>query len=284
MIGVYFKGRLGNQMFQYVFYKYIKAENPGKLIFFSNPHHAYLATYFELEKFQSLTLESKIYSILIRFVPNILFFKNVFIHSFVYPRKVAVKSFKVYNGYFQTDWYVKQLKEKPEFKIKPQYIQAFEEEYGDVFRNEKTIAVHIRRTDYLKYGKRDISLPIEYFKDRLAEIQDIDTYKLFFVSDDIPFVKQTFTAKPNYIFSSNDEIIDFQIIQNANIAIISNSSFGWWAAYLNKKGGRIYAPKNWLAFRIGAEHPKGIMTEKFIWKEVIKEKVEVATVSLDGVS
>ncbi|HEY0054084.1 MAG TPA: alpha-1,2-fucosyltransferase [Pedobacter sp.] len=269
MTGVYFKGRLGNQMFQYVFYRYIKAENPDKLIFFSNPHHANLATYFELEQFQALTFESKLYSIFIRFIPKLLFFKDVFFFSFVAPRKVSIENFKVYNGYFQTDWYLNQLAEKPLFKIKPKFVSLFETQYGNIFKNEKTIAVHIRRTDYLKYGKRDISLPIEYFKDRLAEIENIDSYKVIFVSDDIPFVKASFTEKPNYIFSSNEEIIDFQIIQNADIAIISNSSFGWWAAYLNKKPGKIFAPKNWLGFRIGAEHPKGIMTKKFIWKDVI---------------
>jgi hypothetical protein len=85
-------------------------------------------------------------------------------------------------------------------------------------------------------------------------------------------VRATFSEKPNFIFSSNDEITDFQIIQNADIAIISNSSFGWWAAYLSPKRNTVYAPKNWMAFRIGAEHPKGVMTEKFIWKDVLVGK------------
>lgn len=272
MVGVYFKGRLGNQMFQYVFLKYLKEKNKRKIIFFTNPHHAYLTKYFELEKYQALTLGSKIYSIIIRCIPHILFFKDVFVQSFVSPRKVEALNFITYNGYFQTDWYLNQLKEKPQFEIKEKYLSQFNNQYGDIFKNEKTVVVHIRRTDYLTYGKRDISLPIEYFKERLAEIENLDSYKVFFVSDDIPFVKSTFSEQPNYIFSQNNEIIDFQIIQNADIAIISNSSFGWWAAYLSKKKNIVYAPKNWLGFRIGAEHPKGIMTEKFIWRDVLTSK------------
>ena len=272
MTGVYFKGRLGNQMFQYVFLQYLKAENKNTIVFFTNPHHAYLAKYFELEPYQSYTLESKIYSIVTRSLPYILRFKNVFVQNFVSPRKIQAKNFTVYNGYFQTDWYLNQLAEKPLFTIKPKYVKVFDDLYGDIFRNEKTVVVHIRRTDYLKYGKRDISLPIEYFKRQLAEIDDLESYRVIFVSDDVPFVKSAFTEKSNFVFSTNDEITDFQIIQNADIAIISNSSFGWWAAYLNKKNGIVYAPKNWMGFGIGAEHPKGIMTSKFIWKDVLSCK------------
>ncbi|MFD2162927.1 alpha-1,2-fucosyltransferase [Paradesertivirga mongoliensis] len=268
MTAVYFKGRLGNQMFQYVFYRYLKEKNSDKLIFFSNPHHAYLSKYFELENYQAVTFESKIYSVLVRFIPRLLRFKDVYVQNFVRPRNYEARNSVVYNGYFQTDWYYNQLQNKPHFKIKPKYTSKFQTLYSEIFRKEKTIAVHIRRTDYLKYGKRDISLPIEYFKRRLSEIDDLDSYRVFFVSDDVPFVKSVFSEKSNFIFSDNDEITDFQILQNADIAIISNSSFGWWAAFLGKEAKIVYAPKNWMGFGIGAEHPKGVMTKKFIWEDV----------------
>ena len=268
MTGVNFKGRLGNQLFQYIFLKYLQSENKGAIIFFANPHHAYLTKYFDLDSFQNRTLGSKVYSVITRLAERLLPFKNVFIQNFVKPRRLEAKNLVIYNGYFQTDWYLNQLKEKPVIEIKKAFVTKFDELYGSIFREEKTIAVHIRRTDYLSYGKRDISLPIEYFQQQLMGIKDLDSYTVFFVSDDVAFVKAAFDEKPNFIFSSHDEITDFQIIQNADIAIISNSSFGWWAAYLNKKGAIVYGPENWLGFRIGAEHPKGIMTDKFIWKKV----------------
>ena len=130
--------------------------------------------------------------------------------------------------------------------------------------------MHIRRTDYLNYGKRDISLPIEYFQSQLNSIKDLASYKVFFVSDDIEFVKKAFSEQSNYIFSSNDEITDFQLILNADIAIISNSSFAWWACFLSKKKNKVIAPKNWMGFRIGAEHPKGVMTKRFTWVPVVE--------------
>ena len=124
----------------------------------------------------------------------------------------------------------------------------------------------------MNYGerrKRDISLPMEYFKKRLEAIENIENYKVIFVSDDIEHVKEFFTIKSNYMFSNNSEIIDFQLIQNADISIISNSTFAWWACYLSIKDNIVYAPKNWFGFKIGVEHPRGIMTDKFIWCDVL---------------
>lgn len=268
MVGVTYKGRLGNQIFQYVFIQYLKSENKGKFIFSPNPHHTYLTKYFDLDPVSNFTLGSKLYSIGIRCLPKIFPFKDIYIQNFVSPRPLKLKNWSIYNGYYQTDWYYNQMVVKPKIILKNQFIEEFEKKFGEIIRNEKTIVVHIRRTDYLKYGKRDISLPIEYFQRQLESVENLDTYKVFFVSDDIEFVKEAFTQKPNYIFSSNDEITDFQLIQNADIAIISNSSFAWWASFLSTKNNKVIAPKNWMAFRIGAEHPKGVMTKKFTWVDV----------------
>lgn len=275
MVGVTFKGRLGNQIFQYVFLQYLRENNKGKVIFSPNPHHAYLTKYFDLNTHDSLTLGSKLYSVVTRCIPKVIPFKDVYLQNFVSPRPLKPKNFHIYNGYYQTDWYYNQLLNKPKISIKEKFVDEFNKEFGAIFRKEKTIVVHIRRTDYLKYGKRDISLPIEYFKTQLESVENLSSYKVFFVSDDIEFVKREFKQQPNFIFSTNDEITDFQLIQNADIAIISNSSFAWWASFLSTKKGKVIAPKNWMAFRIGAEHPKGVMTKKFTWVDVFAPQESV---------
>jgi hypothetical protein len=269
MIGVKFNGRLGNQIFQYAFFQYLRTNNKGKWFFFVNPQHGYLTKYFDLGLYQNMSMGSKLYSIFARSAALVLPFEELYIQNIQVPRPVIVKDWMIYKGFFQTDWYLNHIIGKFNITIKPKYIQAFETKYGPIFKNEKTVVVHIRRTDYMNYGKRDISLPIEYFKSRLDAIENLETYKVFFVSDDIEHAKAYFKDKPNYIYSSNNEIVDFQIIMNADIAIISNSSFAWWAAYLSQKNNTVYAPKNWLGFRIGKEHPKKVMTDKFIWCEVL---------------
>ena len=269
MIGVKFIGRLGNQIFQYAFFQYLKTNNKNQSFFFVNPHHGYLTKYFDLDPYQNLTLGSKLYSVYTRALPKMIKFNEVYIESIQVPKKVEVKNWTIYKGFFQTDFYVKNIIGNFNISIKKAFRDQFNLEFGELFRDNKTITVHIRRTDYLKYGKRDISLPIEYFKKRLDAIENVDDYKIFFVSDDIEYVKAYFKEKPNYIYSTNNEITDFQIIQHSDIAIISNSSFAWWAAYLSPKQNTVYGPKNWLGFRIGKEHPKRVMTDRFIWCDVL---------------
>ena len=268
MTGVRFIGRLGNQLFQYHFLLYLKSRSPGKLFFFPNPHHAYLTRYFDLGWYHNLTLGSKLYSLVMRSIPKLFRFREVSIHNFVSPRDINPEDWCIYNGYFQSDYYRERSDTPPAIRIRPQYVAQFRALYGDLFDEYKIVVVHIRRTDYLTYGKRDISLPISYFKRELYNIPNLEEYKVVFVSDDITFVKRAFDNNPEYLFVSNSEIVDFQLIYNADIAIISNSTFSWWAAYLSTRNKRVIAPANWLGFRIGREHPKGIMTRRFEWVDV----------------
>lgn len=268
MTGVRFIGRLGNQLFQYHFLMYLKSRRPGRFYFFPNPHHAYLARYFDLGWYHNLTLGSRLYSVIMRCIPKILRFRYIQVHNFVAPRDFIPQSRCIYDGYFQSDYYLKNTDIPVKIRIRQQYVAQFRALYGDLFDQHRVVVVHIRRTDYLSYGKRDIALPMSYFKRELANIPDLEQYKVILVSDDIAFVKQAFDHHPDYLFVSNSEIVDFQLISNADIAIISNSTFSWWAAYLSTRNKRVIAPANWLGFRIGREHPKGIMTDRFEWVEV----------------
>jgi hypothetical protein len=268
MIGVNFTGRLGNQLFQYYFLQYLKTRNNKSFFFFPNPHHAYLAKYFDLGPYHNITLGSKPYSIIMRIIPKVLNFRPVYVQNYFSPKEFNPEGNVIYNGFFQSDFYINHLSRDARPRLREKYKEEFTEKFGAIFKQNKTIVVHIRRTDYLTYGKRDISLPIEYFQRQLGLIKNLDSYKVFFVSDDMDFVKDAFPAKDNFIFSQNSEILDFQLIMNADIAIISNSTFAWWAAFLCEKENRVIAPKNWFGFRIGREHPKGIMTDKFEWVNV----------------
>jgi hypothetical protein len=271
MVGVYFSGRLGNQLFQYYFLLYLKSRNNKLLYFFPNPHHAYLTKYFDLGWYHNLTLGSKLYSVITRCLPKVFKFKTIHFHNFVSPKDVAVSNWSIYHGFFQSDFYFKNSIGNPDISIRKKYREQFDEQYGHIFRENKTVLVHIRRTDYMNYHGRDISLPLDYFQRQLDKIEDIDSYTVFFVSDEIEVAKEYFKGKPNYFFSQNSEIIDFQLIMNADVAIISNSTFSWWAAFLSPKQNKVIAPKNWMTYRIGREHPKGIMTDRFTWVDVLED-------------
>ena len=103
-------------------------------------------------------------------------------------------------------------------------------------------------------------------------IDRIDDYCLIFISDDIQYVKDQFAPMyPGARFEQNEEIIDFQLLINADILVLSNSTFAWWGAYLNPKPGKkVFAPKFWLGFKVGKEYPVNIILPSWTTVEALQ--------------
>ena len=269
MIGIFLDGRMGNQMFQYAFA--LTASKKLKTPFYLDQLKVnfMLAEYFELPSYHHFynSLKTKLSYYLKQ--------EEIIVNGQDHPESVVPLNSYLYKGYFQSDLFFESIKKKikQEFTIKKKYSDQFKSKYGNLFKQNKTIVIHIRLTDYLDFGNEqlggtNLSLPEKYFKTCLNSINGIDNYQVLFISDDITQVKKWFSGKGNFRFESNNAILDFQLILNSDIAIISNSSFAWWAAYLNPKSNKIiYTPKYWLGFKINKEFPAGIIPSN--WNTVI---------------
>ena len=76
------------------------------------------------------------------------------------------------------------------------------------------------------------------------------------------FAKEVGEKYKNAKYVHESEIVDFQLLMNADICVISNSTFAWWGAYLNRKVHKmVMAPKYFLGFHDGKEFPNGIYSK-----------------------
>ncbi len=295
MIGVFSRGRLGNQMFQLAFaYVAAKKLNTSSFIYRSNALH-----YFEASSRLGFQNSFRIFLFILR---------NIFkrsVHKFHYggvsklpleilnvavsksvvewPNKVGGNEYllaelhnnTLYDGFFQSVEYFTGHEEsvKSLFKVKEEYRSKFESDKRELLMRPY-VAVHLRRTDYITFGGDeiggyDMTLPAEYYHRCLAMIDNLQSYNVIFVSDDIDFTKKEFGAQPNYFFERNDEITDFQILLNAKIVITANSTFSWWAAWLNNRTDKIiFAPEYFLGFKVKKDYPSGIRVKEWKWVNV----------------
>ncbi len=175
-----------------------------------------------------------------------------------------------YDGYFQSSFFFKNVIDAlpQKIKIKKAFRKQFDDKYGQLFNNKKILAIHCRLGDYLVYnsetlGGTNIALPESYYLNALSLISDLDQYHVIVVTDDIENFGSRLSFIKNKTVVSESEIMDFQILMNADALIISNSTFSWWAAYLNSKKPPIFSPKFWLGFKVKKEFPVNILPENF---------------------
>lgn len=268
MIKVDLWGRFGNQLYQYAF-----ALNTAKKIdsFFliAPTERCDIVRYFKLDIGTQILFNRFVSFFYTRFHKKLCYKKII---SEIDGDNLEPQDKVNYKGFFQSELFFKNSESlvRSRFEIKKKWQKKFNKKYRSFFRDNKIIVLHIRRTDYVEFGGdslggKNLCLPMSYYENCLKQIEDIEQYKIICISDDIAFVKDFFRGRPNFYFEENNMIVDFQIMLKANIVVVANSSFAWWAAYLNQvRDRKIYAPKYWLGFKINREYPTNIIPKQFI--------------------
>jgi hypothetical protein len=230
MITVKLMGGLGNQMFQYAYGYALARRSKADAAFdtgFLGRRGNFTARDYELGQF-NISI-------------NKTCSKDSLIHRIL--RRVH-KSKNYHEGYFQSEKYFADCKEeiRKEFQFKEK-LQAPE---------GNAIAIHIRRGDYVKFANIHLVCTSFYYEKAIAYIQSKVENPVFYVfSEDIEWCKENVKVpEPCFYMDGLDKPSshDMQLMSLCKHNVISNSSYSWWAAWLNQNADKIIvAPDRWFA-------------------------------------
>lgn len=154
------------------------------------------------------------------------------------------------DGYFQSEKYFSDIREDilKTFCLTKEAEALMIKKYQNVLKN-KSVSLHVRRADYLRYPGIHPVLPISYYKKALDLIGEYDNCLLF--SDDIEWCKNNMKFKNMVFVEQEKDYIEMFLMSKCQNNIIANSSFSWWGAWLNKKEDKqVIAPSQWFGTNI----------------------------------
>lgn len=266
-IYVQFIGGLGNQMFEYAFYK--KLQKLGNNVYANLSYYRYDGVMpFVLEDtFKNIIVkkvfEKKGFWVDVRKRMTMEFSRIFEEKQFgTYDEKLLEKLSKknhFIEGYWQTEEYFKDIREELisdfEFSITDESLRSVLDEMNTC----QSVSVHIRRGDYLKADKIYGNIcTLDYYKNAMHYVADkVGALTYYIFSDDIEWAKKNLPdiqpSQGELIFIEKEQFNDYHdwydmaMMSHCKHNIIANSSFSWWGAWLNRNDEKmVIAPSRWL--------------------------------------
>jgi hypothetical protein len=264
MIIVRIIGGLGNQMFQYAFYKMLKEKFPKVKADIHGYETYKLHTGFSLEEYFDVNIDfatieevnsvTNIYkkSIIFKIIRKLFGNKESHIEEANFNLNCLNDEGSFYlDGYWQSDNYFSNkdsLASHFKFKLQPKDIEGINNiDFGNA------ISLHVRRGDYVGNSVYCQSDAAYYVSAMEYLVEKFDNVVFYVFSDDLLWAEkellESYTSKFSLVFSVNKNtavIDDLQLMSLCKHNIIANSSFSWWGAWLNKNNNKIVIyPKKW---------------------------------------
>lgn len=279
---VRFKGGLGNQMFQYAFVEALRSQgrevacnlgfyrnNPNAMPFVLNDIF-YNVDLNEVDDRIFCEIDERWKKIKCCSEKMALFEKDLARRFFwvekghcLFDENIFLTQNCTFVGYWQTEKYFLNIRERIlqcfEFLVKEKKLEKMSR---NINLND-FVSVHVRRGDFLQIETHNVCT-LTYYLNAIKYVKEmLDDVKFIFFSDDVEWIKQNFHEENMIIceagmFDCYEDWYDMYLMTQCKGNIISNSSFSWWGAWLNKNQNKmVIAPKMWL---------KGIETPN-IWCE-----------------
>lgn len=268
---IYIFDGLGNQMFQYAFYKKMKKiyKNVyGNIDTFNRDmkiHNGYelnrvfgidieekniiFDNFFSRVRLKKITIFHKIIHKILKELNFIVYIEN---WSESIEEKLNKKGIVFYNGWWQSEKFFKDISEeiRKDFTFS-KFMGKKNLEISKRIKNSNSISIHIRRGDYL--GDKGLGglAPLEYYRRAIEYIKTrVDNPYFFIFSNDIEWCRKNLDLENCYYVDWNkgeESYRDMQLMSLCKHNIIPNSSFSWWGAWLNNNPNKIViAPEKWF--------------------------------------
>lgn len=243
------KGGLGNQIFEYAFNLYLK-EQTAQNVTFLRRRRGRLSRVENTELYQVFDVDVKTAPYLRRWEYKIAkFFKRKGIIAKEHNMSLQSSFFE---GYWQD---LKYYETRPQNWIKfRQFALSLQNQKTiEDMRSSNSVFIHVRRGNYMSkrnYEKFGSVCSKEYYLRAIEYAQaNLENPKFFIFSNDIEWIKENLPIRDSVIVSWNqddDSYLDLYLMTHCKHAIIANSTFSYWGAYLGEKKGCVIYPQKWL--------------------------------------
>lgn len=243
MLVIKFKGGFANQIFQYAFYLKLKENFPTQELYADISHYKKCRDHggFKLKRFVKLK-----------------YYKNKRKANFLrvdennYSEFLNYSSNILFDGYWQDKKYFpKELSSIftifSQKKLLDKNIQT-----SKLIKDTNSVSIHVRRGDYINHFLHGNIANKTYYQNSITEIcKKIDDPYFFVFSDDLEWCKKELNFFNNnvYYVEGNKDFVeqDMILMSLCKTNIISNSSFSWWASFLNSNLNKIIiSPEYWF--------------------------------------
>ncbi len=178
----------------------------------------------------------------------------------------------ILNGYFESEEFFKEYSADIKKMFTQKNIRTpFIEKHLPEIKNCNSVAVHIRRGDIRKDTFR--TLPMTYYVEAMKIFSNQKDVKFFVFTDDPVFAKECFQNLDNIEVITDGTATNLEelyLMSQCKHMIMANSTFSWWAAYLNSNSEKLKI--SWWAACLGnntdtiivAPFPKFCKDEDFL--------------------
>lgn len=268
---IYIFDGLGNQMFQYAFYKKMKKiyKNVyGNLDTFKRDmkiHNGYeldrvfgveieekkviFDSFFSMVRLKKRTIFHRIIQKFLREL-NLLVYLEKWNENI--EQKINKKRIVFYTGWWQSERFFKDISDelRKDFSF-PEFRDKKNLEISEKIKNSNSISIHIRRGDYLSDKGLGGLASLEYYQRAIKYIKSkVENPYFFIFSNDIEWCKENLNLENSFYINWNkgeESYRDMQLMSLCKHNIIPNSTFSWWGAWLNNNPEKIViAPEKWF--------------------------------------